>query len=33
MAETAPIIVRDLHKKFGQLVVLKGVSLEAQRAM
>lgn len=31
MAETAPIIVRDLHKKFGQAVVLKGVSLEAQK--
>ncbi len=31
MAEIAPLIVRDLHKKFGQAEVLKGVSLEAQK--
>ncbi|WP_097462339.1 ABC transporter ATP-binding protein [Mangrovitalea sediminis] len=31
MAETAPLIVRDIHKTFGKLEVLKGVSLQAQK--
>ena len=31
MAETAPLIVRDIHKRFNKLEVLKGVSLEAHK--
>ncbi len=31
MAETAPLIVTDVHKRFNKLEVLKGVSLEAHK--
>ena len=31
MAETAPLIVNDIHKRFNKLEVLKGVSLEAHK--
>ncbi|PIE43263.1 MAG: histidine/lysine/arginine/ornithine ABC transporter ATP-binding protein [Gammaproteobacteria bacterium] len=31
MAEISPLIVNDLHKRFGQTKVLKGVSLEAKK--
>lgn len=31
MAETAPLICRDIHKTFDQLEVLKGISLETRK--
>lgn len=31
MGETAPLIVQDIHKTFGTLEVLKGISLETQK--
>lgn len=31
MSAPTPLIVKDLHKQFGELEVLKGVSLEAQQ--
>jgi len=31
MADTAPLIVTDVHKRFNKLEVLKGVSLEAHK--
>ncbi|WP_020410492.1 ABC transporter ATP-binding protein [Hahella ganghwensis] len=31
MTEVAPLVVKDVHKKFNELEVLKGVSLQAQK--
>ena len=31
MGETAPLIVTDIHKTFGTLEVLKGISLETRK--
>ena len=31
MAESAPLICRDIHKTFDKLEVLKGISLETRK--